>query len=73
MDKNDPKSHTFLKKITAFILMISLTVSTAKGRALINTVANTARQVDQGIKIGFKIILYLVVILFLYMLKRWLF
>jgi hypothetical protein len=71
MGKFFAKSHTLLNKITTFIFMITLSRGTSKGRTFINSVIDRLNLMDKGIKIGFKVLLYISVILILFAIKKW--
>jgi hypothetical protein len=73
MGKHDRKTHTLLNKLTTFVLMISLTLGTSKGRTFIDSVIGKSNLLEKGIKIGFKVFLYISVLLMLYIIKKWTF
>ena len=73
MRNNSTNRPTLLNKITAFVVMITLSLGKAKGRAAVHAIVRKARLLDKIIKIGFKIILYLVVLSLLFFLKTQLF
>lgn len=73
MGKYFSKSHTFLNKITTFVLMITLTLGTTKGRTLINSIIHKLRLLDKTVKIGFKVFLYVSVLLILFVIKKLMF
>lgn len=73
MIKYYAKKHPFVNKITTFALMVTLTVGKAKGRAAIDSTLENLHLLDKGIKVGFKIFLYLTTLLTLYLVKQWMF
>lgn len=73
MPNNSAKRHTLLDKITAFVVMITLSLGKAKGRAAVQTMVSKALLLDKLIKIGFKVFLFLTVLALLFFLKATLF
>lgn len=71
MGKYSAKAHTLSRKILTFIFMITLSAGTTKGRTLINSLTDRLRLLDKAIKIGFKVFLYIFVLLILYALRQW--
>ena len=73
MSNHSAKQNTLLDKITAFVLMVTLSLGKAKGRAAVHAIVRKARLLDIIIKIGFKVLLFLTVLSLLFLLKAQLF
>lgn len=73
MDKYHATHGTLLKRMTAFILMITLSLGTTKGRAAVHAIVKKAHLADKFIKIGFKMLLFLTVLSLLFIIKSQLF
>ncbi len=69
MSNHSAKRNTLLDRITAFLLMVTISLGKARGRAAVHALVGKARLLDKIIKIGFKVLLYLMVLGLLFFLK----
>lgn len=73
MHKQSREHNSLFDKITAFVLMISVSIGTRKGRAAVSRMIMLADKTNKLIRIGFRVILIIVVFSLIFFLKKWLF
>jgi hypothetical protein len=72
MPDSSHKHQSLKDKVSAFILTITISMGTNKGREAVDTLVKYLDLINLGIKIGFKLILFTTVLLLLYLLSRYL-
>jgi hypothetical protein len=73
MSKHTTRKGDLIDRITTFILMISWTLETKKGRQSIEQAADMIDKAKLLVRIGFKIVLFAVVLFLLFFIKKWMF
>jgi hypothetical protein len=72
MPDSSHKHQSLKDKVSAFILMITISLGTNKGRKAVSKFVKYLDLTQLGIKVGFKFILFTTVLLLLYLLSRYL-
>jgi|GEM_PF-5878181 len=70
MHKSSRKRNFFIDRISAFLLMVTVSVGTEKGRTAVSRLAALAGKLNRWIKIGFKVILFITVLSLLFLIKK---
>jgi hypothetical protein len=71
MHKGSRQRNGFIDRFTAFVLMITVSMGTEKGRTAVNRLASLSGKLNLTVKIGFKIILFMTVLTLLFLIKKW--
>lgn len=70
MQKKSHKHAGIIDRITAFLLMITMSIGTKKGYAEVTRLAKASDKIDRYVKTGFKVVLFITVLLALFLIKK---